>query len=103
MKKLITANLADSSIIQSLVTVYKNSKNSKVQTSVVNALQAIENETSQGRGALIYELRSAIAKSGNKEADGNQEGTINAQEDQVSTGICTMGGETDIMPCKRCR
>jgi hypothetical protein len=103
MKKLITANLADSSIIQSLVTVYKNSKNSKVQTSVVNALQAVENETSQGRSALLYEVTSAIAKSGNKEADGNQEGTINAQEDQVSTGICAMGGRTDIVPCKRCR
>jgi len=56
MKKLISANLADISIINALVTAYKNSKNSKVQTSIMNALQAIKDTGKQDMDKLVAEI-----------------------------------------------
>lgn len=90
MKKLITSNLADSTIIESLVTVYKNSKNSKVQTSVMNALQAVEDTTSQAKAVLGSALVIAVAKLPAKEANGLQESASDAPDDHVSAVSCDM-------------
>lgn len=57
MKKVITADFADRSILHALFNAYEASDNSKVKHSISAALQAFDERASQYSTDLILEIK----------------------------------------------